>query len=154
MKRVLVVSCLFVATCLLAWNAAALGSGGDAGWTRLNPQHSGKEALGVALADASHGWAVGIDWNTGTGFISATKDGGKTWTIQVPPRQYGPPVFASVACAGTAHAWAVGSGGSIRATSDGGVHWASQISGTTNSLNDVWFVSTCAGGRWAPTAPS
>jgi photosystem II stability/assembly factor-like uncharacterized protein len=36
-------------------------------------------------------------------------------------------------------AWAVGAGGVILATSDGGVHWIAQHSGTTDTLNGVAF---------------
>jgi hypothetical protein len=139
MKRVLVVSSLFVAACLLAWNAAALGSSVDAGWTRLNPQHSGKDLYGVALADASHGWAVGIDWNTRTGFISATKDGGKTWTGQT--ADLGVPFTGRcVFFLDKNHGWVVGDNGEIYATTTGG--WTPPSVRVSGAVNNGWYSDT------------
>jgi photosystem II stability/assembly factor-like uncharacterized protein len=43
--------------------------------------------------------------------------------------------------------WAVGDGGKIVSTSDGGSLWASQVSNTSFDLNGVWFTSALKG--WA-----
>jgi photosystem II stability/assembly factor-like uncharacterized protein len=48
---------------------------------------------------------------------------------------------------GGRYGWAVGDGGKIVATIDGGANWAAQVSNTTNPLQDVWFTSTAKG--WA-----
>ena len=48
---------------------------------------------------------------------------------------------------GAAHGWAVGAGGTILATTDGGATWRAQRSGTTETLNDVAF--TDAENGWA-----
>jgi photosystem II stability/assembly factor-like uncharacterized protein len=55
-------------------------------------------------------------------------------------------LFAATAPA-TPFGWAVGDAGTIINTTNGGVSWTSQTSGTTNALRDVQFVDTSNG--WA-----
>jgi photosystem II stability/assembly factor-like uncharacterized protein len=52
-----------------------------------------------------------------------------------------------VACTDSTHAWAVGDGGSILATVDGGDTWVAQASGTTAYLSDIKFADSLHG--WA-----
>ena len=69
---------------------------------------------GVAFADASHGWAAGLD-----GTVVATSDGGAHWSVQ----DSGTTAHLwAVACSDASHAWAVGQGGVIVVTTDGGAH--------------------------------
>ena len=48
---------------------------------------------------------------------------------------------------GGRYGWAVGDGGKIVATTDGGANWAAQVSSTTFHLQAVWFTTTAKG--WA-----
>jgi hypothetical protein len=41
----------------------------------------------------------------------------------------------------TIHAWACGGGGTIIASTDGGMNWETQVSGTGLTLNKIWFVN-------------
>nr|MCU0294777.1 YCF48-related protein [Candidatus Nanopelagicales bacterium] len=67
-----------------------------------------------------------------------------TWTAQ---NSSGPTLF-DVAFTDTSHGWAVGDGGTILATSDGGATWTAQSSGTTeNVLYGVAFTDASHG--WA-----
>jgi len=45
------------------------------------------------------------------------------------------------------HGWAVGASGKVLATTNGGVSWSMQTSGTAANLSGVWFTSTTDG--WA-----
>ena len=55
--------------------------------------------------------------------------------------------LAGVAFGDVNHGWAVGDGGTILATSDGGVTWSAQSSGTTKDLTAVTFIDARRG--WA-----
>lgn len=123
----------------------AVGKGGlilattDGGTTWTKQKSNTRHTLeGVAAADATHAYAVGDD-----GVIVATTDG-MTWTKQAthtstdldaistifdnPPRQFYNPN-------GDWHdAIAVGSGGLILMTTDGGTTWTKSTSGTKQNL--------------------
>jgi hypothetical protein len=47
----------------------------------------------------------------------------------------------------TGHAWACGNGGTIIASTDGGMNWETQVSGTGAALYKIWFVDSLRG--WA-----
>jgi photosystem II stability/assembly factor-like uncharacterized protein len=83
----------------------------------------------VSLADSSHGMIICC------GAISKTNDGGITWGHQEFPGL----AFHSVSFIDTNHATAVGDGGIILNTTDGGENWIEQQSNTTEDLQDVCF---------------
>ena len=90
---------------------------------------------GVAMADATHGWAAG--WGGG---IVHTSDG-SAWTPQVSPTW--PAInYDAVACGDDQHAVAVGYPGiskNLSATANGGATWSTPVSGVTGELRDVDF---------------
>jgi photosystem II stability/assembly factor-like uncharacterized protein len=67
-----------------------------------------------------------------------------TWT---PQKSDTTTELRSVAFPDDTHGWAVGYGGTILATTDGGLHWAAQRSGTANPLLSVTFPDDTHG--WA-----
>ena len=112
---------------------------GGATWT-LQRSGVGESLQAVTFTDATHGWAVGGDDQSGTegrGVIVATSDGGATWTAQS-SRTW--PSFSAVSFPDARHGWVesitidMSSGDSvdwrysavILATADGGATWAQQ----------------------------
>src|SRR5204863_9275622 len=86
--------------------------------------------------DANNGTAVGFDFNTVTGLILRTTDGGSTWTSQS-SGAFSPLVGVSFADANTGTV--VGGAGTILRTTDGGNNWIPQVSGTEADLARVSF---------------
>lgn len=82
------------------------------------------------------GYAVGQ-----VGAVLRTQDSGATWTCSV----HDGPGFNAVFFPDTNNGWAVGSSGRTMHTTNGGGAWVSQISGTTEDLNCVFFTSPTAG---------
>jgi photosystem II stability/assembly factor-like uncharacterized protein len=78
------------------------------------------------MVNASKGWMVG------NGRIEVTNDGGITWSLQFSILQK---TLSDVQFVDQNIGWVVGSQGSILQTTDGGMHWAAQHAGTSNSLN-------------------
>ena len=78
-------------------------------------------AASVALAAAYNAWTAQTSGTTQTLYGIAMPDG--------------------------THGWAIGGGGTIRTTTNGGTNWAAQTSGTTQTLNAVAFADTTRG--WA-----
>jgi photosystem II stability/assembly factor-like uncharacterized protein len=77
------------------------------------------------------------------GAFVSTGDGGWVWQNQLPQGNGG----NGVCYADVRHGWATGYWGTILATSDGGVTWRSQDSGTTSTLVGVFFSDAKRG--WA-----
>jgi photosystem II stability/assembly factor-like uncharacterized protein len=75
------------------------------------------------------------------GAMLRTRDSGATWTCSV----HSGPDLNGVFFSDTSNGWAVGSSGRIMHTADGGVSWSSQISGTSEDFNCVFFTSATAG---------
>ena len=74
--------------------------------------------------------------------LEATDPTGWTWVVPRPSYD-----LLDVCCPDAAqHVWAVGKGGTIVTSSNGGVSWGTQSSGTTNWLSGVDFVG--AGDGW------
>ena len=100
----------------------------------------------IVFHDLNNGIAVGnlsIHIAADSALIVKTTDGGENWTeilIDYPALN---DVFFSTATEGTV----VGEEGVILRTSDGGTSWEAQTSGTTNSLNNVYFTDALNG--WA-----
>jgi len=90
---------------------------GGAGWTR-QLERAPRQLVGIAFADASHGWAVGTH-----GLILATTNGGVSWKAQA---SSGPHLW-QVACVDARHVWAIGPAGELVSTTDGGASWHTQV---------------------------
>jgi len=96
----------------------------------------------VSFADTLSGWIVcpGLS----TGYILASTDGGRTWTIQIQiPSHFYEGVFAG----SPRQCWAVGYSGWVARTTDGGQNWLEQQIVSQPSLYDVHFSDTLYG--WA-----
>ena len=107
--------------------------------------------LGGAFHDARTGWLVGAG-----GTFLHTSDGGATWRAAVlvpscsfnaagaPAAQFTPaaapaPRINAVSFIDERRGWAVGSGGSVLSTTNGGRSWSARASGTDADLLDVKF---------------
>ncbi len=117
------------------------------GWESMDQQPY-SFLRGVAFSDATHGWAVGQDYDASAtpselGAIVATSDGATTWTGQASGTTA---ILMAVATTDALHAWAVGLDGAIVATSDGHT-WSPQLSATTQDLSSVAFPDASHG--WA-----
>jgi photosystem II stability/assembly factor-like uncharacterized protein len=106
-------------------------SDGGATWSPATALPSFGEA--IAFSDATHGVAFAP-----AGPFS-TADGGSSWTPHG-----GTSALYEGAVVGNTHAWGVGPGGAIDATSDGSA-WAAQSSGTSTQLNAVSFADLTHG---------
>jgi photosystem II stability/assembly factor-like uncharacterized protein len=89
---------------------------GGVEWTR-QIEAAPRQLVGIAFADASHGWAVGT-----RGLILATTDGGTNWRTQA---SSGPHLW-QVSCIDAHRVWAIGPGGKLVSTADGGASWRTQ----------------------------
>jgi photosystem II stability/assembly factor-like uncharacterized protein len=127
--------------------------------------------LGAAFQDAQTGWVSG-----GGMTVMRTSDGGSTWRVglvflpaaaqtpeaqkgaeqvEVTPNQLNPSEpraktgmrLNAVCFKGAERGWAVGGGGVILSTSDGGATWRPQASGVGEDLFDVKFFDESEG--WA-----
>ncbi|HEX3558998.1 MAG TPA: YCF48-related protein [Pyrinomonadaceae bacterium] len=113
---------------------------GGASWTRqrVPTRHL---LLGATFLDAQRGWIIGAGATA-----LYTTDGGASWRegqLDTLPAQS--PAHASsvrlnaVSFADAHRGWAVGAGGAVFKTSDGGRTWRAQASGTDADLFDVKF---------------
>ena len=117
---------------------------GGATWSRqpASPLDTQHRAGGVALFDANTAVAVGwysfIDQYTGAysyaGVLYTTRDAGVTWGSSV----WGSPLNA-VTCIDANTATAVGEGGAVLRTTNGGVTWPRQNCGLSSALYGVSF---------------
>lgn len=89
--------------------------------------------LGLAIASLLAAWLIGSAENACAG----------EWVWRNPLPQGNP--LEDVAFANSQEGWAVGAGGTILRTRDGGAHWASQDSGTSSWLSSVDFVDSYKG---------
>jgi hypothetical protein len=103
---------------IVAWDKALKKSvvlctnNGGTTWTRSYPASSGT-LRSVACADAAHVWAGG------DGVMLASADGGATWSAQ--DLGVSKATALGLAFSDVLHGWAVGYGGTILATTTGGV---------------------------------
>ena len=128
---------------------------GGASWTQqlsyIPPvSHSvGTASLSaVTCLDALRAVAVGVADNADTvrPLIYRTIDGGVTWKrASVSGSWQGDAGLNSVSFADSLHGWAVGSGGTVLRTTDGGLTWTKLRSGVSGSLHGVRFVSPTRG---------
>ncbi|MBK7980255.1 MAG: T9SS type A sorting domain-containing protein [Ignavibacteriae bacterium] len=88
---------------------------------------------GIDFINSNIGYAVGTNWNFGTGFIYHTENAGDTWQIE----QYiGAKAFWDVGFLDVKNGWITGVG-KILKTIDGGVSWETQIEGLLTNLNKI-----------------
>jgi len=77
----------------------------------------GKSKTDVVLVDSLRAWLVGTPWVDSSALIDGTTDGGRTWTVQNPVTNQ---CLYSVSFVDRRQGWAVGMGGTIVHTNDGG----------------------------------
>jgi photosystem II stability/assembly factor-like uncharacterized protein len=77
--------------------------------------------------------------------VWATGDGGLTWVRQRLPGTSLHPVYFAIDFPTDLTGYAVGSGGKIAKTTDGGMTWIAQVSGVRTALRAVCFVDTDTG---------
>jgi photosystem II stability/assembly factor-like uncharacterized protein len=124
---------------------------GGGSWTRQRVP-SRHLLLGATFLDARQGWLVGAGST-----LLQTSDGGTSWkagalaglpqqisvqaSAQTNATQQSAPRLRlnAVSFADARRGWAVGAGGVVLATSDGGRTWRAQSSGTESELFDVKF---------------
>ena len=92
---------------------------------------------------------MGTDDTYAPATILATTDGGASWTVQYSKKRPGhyQSNLVSVAVVDAKHVWAVGAGSLILATSNGGLTWQRQTSGTAAWFGSVVFCDAQHG--WA-----
>ena len=103
------------------------------------------ELYSVDFIDSLRGWATGSDFDSTTGLflgkILRTDNGGEKWSIY----ETGYNVFYDICFVDSSRGWAVGLNGVIYHTTDGGVSWKQQPSGTTRTLISVVFIDSLTG---------
>ena len=111
---------------------------------------AGYDLFAIEFADSEHGWTAGRRTiyhadslhHDFAGVILRTLDGGDTWDTTNLPTSINGLYFLD-----TETGWAVGAGGAIYKTSDGGASWSQQPTQSTLFLRDVHFVDRNNG--WA-----
>ncbi|HEX8459227.1 MAG TPA: YCF48-related protein [Pyrinomonadaceae bacterium] len=90
----------------------------------------------IFFVSATQGWMLGS--TSDTTYILYTKDGGETWT-----KQHETTVgLFDIKFVSDQVGWAVGSSGTVLHTSDSGVTWERQVSGTTALLAGLATINT------------
>ncbi|MCB9183006.1 MAG: hypothetical protein H6591_03735 [Flavobacteriales bacterium] len=116
------------------WQATSLGS---------DPQLFTIDLMGIHTLDANNAVAAGTNNADGNEAIVRTTDGGASWSL-VHDAATGNELhdlwFASASIG-----YAVGDGGRILKSVNGGAAWTAQSSGTGQSLNGVYFTSPTTG---------
>ena len=89
--------------------------------------------------DANNGITMAAVWE-GSGAVSRTTDGGNNWSTSI----FGQAFFGMHFPTSTV-GYVVGMNGGIHRTTNGGQSWTSQTSGTSQTLNDVFFINDFTG---------
>ena len=89
--------------------------------------------------DANNGITTAAVWE-GSGAVSRTTDGGNNWSTSI----FGQAFFGMHFPTSTV-GYVVGMNGGIHRTTNGGQSWTSQTSGTSQTLNDVFFINDFTG---------
>jgi len=94
------------------------------------------DATGVDFTDLSTGFVSAVDW-MGRGAIAKTTDGGLNWvtTFFTQPLWSIDFPISGASLIG----YAAGEQGTILKTYDAGLNWQSQLTGTTQNLNKIYF---------------
>ena len=93
----------------------------------------------VHFFDANNGITAAAVWE-GSGAVSRTTDGGNNWSTSI----FGQAFFGMHFPTGTV-GHVVGMNGGIHKTTNGGLSWTSQTSGTSQTLNAVFFINEFTG---------
>lgn len=105
---------------------------GGATWTVVTPDVK-QVPTDVYFVDANRGWIVGAtedaSGDPGPSDILTTADGGQTWQVQTRV----PSSLRSIRFVDPQNGWAVGSGGRVFRTTDGGTTWTEQKEHTWSS---------------------
>ena len=101
----------------------------------------------ATFTDARHGWAVGKDEQSSIADIYATSNGGTTWKRQLSDDSMN--WFGGVAFVNATNGWAVGWGGSITATTNGGGVWQTQVAPGWPAINYNAVACTNTMHAWA-----
>jgi photosystem II stability/assembly factor-like uncharacterized protein len=116
-------------------------SDGGETWSGSVSNSPAQSFSSVQLVNEKTGWTVGSDEVVGGGVISATQDGGLTWTQQWHRTIDVQSTYFATQAAG----WAVGPRGAVIASIDGGETWSKQNSGVTPDLHSVYFIDKLTG---------
>jgi len=108
---------------------------GGVNWSQVT-SGTNSNILAVAFGESGMACAAGRD-----GLILRSFDSGASWTVA----ETGTTRYRGAASIGAPDAWVVGDGGKIRATTDGGINWNDQSSGTSSDLHDVFFLTATEG---------
>lgn len=95
------------------------------------------------FTDSLNGWAVGRNTDHG-GVLLFTTNGGDNWIYDHLMSEF-MPEWRSVCFINPDIGWVVGDSGRIFRTTDHGVSWTEQVSGTDLRLNDVYFYNKYMG---------
>jgi len=110
-------------------------SDGGARWRISYSAAPGDTLSGLAAAGAHSCWAVGYAERQHAGLVVRTLDGGLHWSAQRPIPHH----LRGVSFPDAVNGWAVGDGGTVLVTHDGGATWAPQSSGVRVPLTHVSF---------------
>jgi photosystem II stability/assembly factor-like uncharacterized protein len=120
-------------------------NGGDS-WS-LADYIYGRYVDKVTFVDRSNGWLVAEYVNNSTletiPGIYRSSDGGASWSNQTIPLATGS--LNAISFVDTSTGWAVGDGGAILNTTNGGQTWNQQTSSLTSTLEAVQFVNATTG---------
>jgi photosystem II stability/assembly factor-like uncharacterized protein len=100
-----------------------------------------KTLRGIGFGNATNAIMVGD-----AGFVANSFDAGNVWDIML-DSDLATTSFNSLSFPNAVNGWVAGSGGKIFATSDNGLNWTPQTSGTTETLFDIHFFDEFYG--WA-----
>ena len=122
-------------------NAGALRTTTDGGttWT-ATPSGTTESMFDIYFVDANTGWAVGDN-----GTVIHTTDGGATWSANSNSGGTTSDLRGVHFSGPGSPGWAVGQDGTIINTPGPGGSWTTQISSTTATLNDVYFIDADRG---------
>jgi photosystem II stability/assembly factor-like uncharacterized protein len=113
---------------------------GGSSWVN-NSSVTSKEITGVHFGNALNAIIVGFG-----GFVANTTNAGNVWDVTL-NSDYATTELNSVSFPNPDKGWVAGNTGTIIHTSDKGLNWNAQNSGTTQNLHDIYFINDLNG--WA-----
>ena len=103
---------------------------GGATWNKSHTSIGAKKTINdIFFPDSQHGWAVADG-----GYILATSDSGKTWTVNAQPTTKN---LYSILMVSPTQGWAAGYNGLVFYTDDGGTTWTQLAVGTSKSIKEM-----------------